>query len=101
MNLRALERATLLCEPAGTSEVAPPMTVSTFPSSPDLISGLDPGHGLLTLTDRFGVVVPDPPDAKATHQLELPSRVHDPSSSRAAHGPDLRVEDHRREEGTG
>jgi CRP/FNR family cyclic AMP-dependent transcriptional regulator len=40
MNQRALERATLLCGPAGTSEVAPPMELSTPPSSPDLINAL-------------------------------------------------------------
>ena len=40
MSLRALERATLLCEPARTSEVAPPMELSTSPSPPDLITAL-------------------------------------------------------------
>jgi CRP/FNR family cyclic AMP-dependent transcriptional regulator len=40
MNLRALERATLLREPAGTSEVAPPMTLSSSSSSPELITAL-------------------------------------------------------------
>lgn len=101
MSLRALERATLLCEPAGTSEVAPPMTVSTFPSSPDLVSGLELEHGLPTLADRFEIVVLDLPDAEATHQIEMPSRVQEQSISRAAHVLDLRIEDHRREEGTG
>jgi len=40
MSPRALVRATLLCEPAGTSEVAPAMALSTSPASPDLISAL-------------------------------------------------------------
>lgn len=40
MGPRALERATLLCEPAGNSEVAPPMTLSASPASPDLIHAL-------------------------------------------------------------
>jgi hypothetical protein len=101
MSLRALERATLLCEPAGTSEGAPPMTVSTFPSSPDLISALDLERGLPALADRFGTVGLDLPYAEATHQLEMTVRAPDPSMSRATHVLDLRIADHRREEGTG
>ena len=50
MNPRALERATLLCDPAGTSEVAPPMALSTPPPSPEMINALSSswfGAGLL------------------------------------------------------
>ncbi len=101
MGLRALERATLLCEPAGTSEVAPPMTASTFPSSPHLISALAREDKALSLADGSEITVLSLPHVDATHRPGVPIQARDVCMTRLAQFLDLRVADRRREEGTG
>jgi len=49
----------------------------------------------------FAPAVLDLPHAEATHQLEMLIRAYDPCISCATHFLDLRIVDHRREEGTG